>query len=239
VTAFALKIIALGAMLADHLAVVFPGTFPFWFRGIGRLAWPIFAYLLAEGFRHTKSPGKFLMRLFVFALVSEIPYDIAMGSNICFFADTNIFYTLTLGGIAIFLYEKRKNQCGRQTMAFLAAILPTAILAEILSTEYGGMGVLFIYTMHAVTSKPLRLTALGAFALAQFIPLAAAYSLGIEVKAEYLMTIPFALAVIPLIAMYNGERGIKAKWLFYFTYPAHLALFAAIAAMINGLPQIQ
>ena len=67
-TAFALKTIALIAMLTDHLTIVFPGTFPFWFRGIGRLAWPIFAFFLAEGFRHTKAPGKFLMRLFVFAI---------------------------------------------------------------------------------------------------------------------------------------------------------------------------
>jgi len=89
-TAFALKTIALIAMLTDHLTIVFPGTFPFWFRGIGRLAWPIFAFFLAEGFRHTKAPGKFLMRLFVFALVSEIPYDIAMSNSIDFFADTNI-----------------------------------------------------------------------------------------------------------------------------------------------------
>jgi len=51
-TAFALKIIAITAMLVDHAAVVFPDTFPFWFRGIGRLAWPIFAYLLADSFRH-------------------------------------------------------------------------------------------------------------------------------------------------------------------------------------------
>jgi hypothetical protein len=60
--------------------------------------------------------------------------------------------------------------------------------------------------------------------------------LGIEVKTEYLLMIPFALAVIPLIAIYNGERGLKAKWLFYWAYPAHLALFAVVSAMINGFP---
>jgi len=232
-TAFALKTIALAAMLADHLAVVFPGTFPFWFRGIGRLAWPIFAYLLAEGFRHTKAPEKFLARLFAFALISEIPYDIAMGNNIDFFADTNIFYTLFLGGTAIFLYGRHQARSGRQTMAFLAAILPTAILAEILSAEYRGIGVLFIYAMHAIQPKTVRLTALGAFALSQFIPLAAAGSLGIGTKPEYLL-LPFALAAIPLLALYNGERGTRAKWLFYWAYPAHLAAFAAIAGAMHG-----
>ena len=64
-TAFTLKIIALLAMLIDNMAVVFPDYFPFWFRCIGRLAWPIFAYLIAEGFRNTKAPDKFLLRLII------------------------------------------------------------------------------------------------------------------------------------------------------------------------------
>ena len=93
----------------DHLAVVFPDIFPFWFRGIGRLAWPTFAFLLAEGFRHTKSREKFVMRLLVFALISEIPYDIAMGNNISFISNTNIFYTLFLGGMAICWYERMRK----------------------------------------------------------------------------------------------------------------------------------
>ena len=235
-TAFTLKIIALAAMLTDHLAIVFPDTFPFWFRGIGRLAWPIFAYLLAEGFRHTKAPGKFLMRLFAFALISEIPHDIAMGNNINFFANTNIFYTLFFGGVAIFLYERHKARRD-QTMAFVTAILPTAILAAIVSAEYGGMGVFFIYAMYAIQQKKARLAALGVFALSQFIPLVAACSLDIEIRPQYLIMIPFALATIPLLALYNGERGTKAKWLFYWVYPAHLAVFAIISMMVNGFAQ--
>ena len=139
-TAFTLKIIALSAMLIDHSAVVFPDIFPFWFRGIGRLAYPIFVYVLAEGFRHTKSPMKFLTRLFTFALISEIPFDLALTGKINFLADTNIFYTLFLGGAAVCLYERFKERHNWQTMAVIAAILPTAVLAEIMSVDYGGAG---------------------------------------------------------------------------------------------------
>jgi hypothetical protein len=235
-TAFTLKIIALTAILTDHLAGVFPDVFPFWFRGIGRLAWPIFAYLLAEGFRHTKAPEKFLMRLLAFAVLSEIPYDLSMGNTINFTADTNIFYTLFLGGTAICLYERFKERRGWQTMAVIFSILPTAILAEILSVDYGGMGVLFIFAVYIVKPKIARLITLGAFALSQFIPLAVAYSLDIAIKPEYLLMIPFALATVPLVAFYNGERGSKAKWLFYWFYPAHLAVLAVIAMSINGFP---
>jgi hypothetical protein len=219
-------------MLFDHLHVAFPDTFPFWFRGIGRLAWPIFAYLLAEGFCHTKASEKFLMRLLAFAVISEIPYDIVFGNEINFFTNTNIFYTLFLGGMAICLCERLKERRGWQTMAVIGAVLPTAVLAEILSVDYGGMGVLFIFVMYAIKSQTLRLIAFGAFALSQFIPLVMAYSLGIEIPTRYLFMIPFALSAMPLIALYNGERGRKTKWLFYWAYPAHLAVLAVIA-MIN------
>jgi len=232
-TAFALKIIAIVSMLIDHIAVVFPDTFPFWFRGVGRLAWPIFAYLLADSFRHTKSPDKFLMRLFIFALISEIPYDIAMGNSINFAASTNIFYTLFLGGTAILLYERFKVKYGWQTSAIIGALFPTAVLAEILTADYGGMGVLFIFSMYAIKHKPLRLAAMGGFALFQFLPLIPAHILGIDIRMEYLLAIPFALATVPLVAMYNGKRGIQAKWLFYWIYPTHLAVLVVIAAMLG------
>jgi hypothetical protein len=235
-TAFTLKIIALTAVLFDHLWVVFPDVFPFWFRGIGRLAWPIFAFLLAEGFRHTKAPEKFLMRLLAFALISEIPYDLVFGNEINFFANTNIFYTLFLGGTAICLYERMKEKRNWQTMAVIAGVLPAVILAQILTTDYGSMGVLFIFAMYAIKPKTTRLIAFGAFALSQFLPLVAAYFLGIEIPSKYLLIIPFTLAVIPLIAMYNGKRGKQAKWLFYFAYPAHLAVLAVIVMIINGSP---
>ena len=232
-TSFALKMIAIVSMLLDHLAVVFPDYLLLWFRGVGRLAWPIFAYLLAEGFRHTKSPEKFLIRLFAFALISEIPYDLAMGNTISFTANTNIFYTLFLGGMAIFLCKRFKERYGWRTMAVLGAILPTASLAEVLTADYGGLGVLFIFTMYAVKRRPLRLAAMGGFALAQFIPLLMAYSLGIEVRLEYLLMIPFALATVPLIALYNGRRGIQAKWLFYWAYPTHLAMLVVISIIVG------
>ena len=237
-TAFTLKIIALIAMLTDHLAVVFPDTFPFWFRGVGRLAWPIFAYLLAEGFRHTKAPEKFLMRLLAFALISEIPYDLAMGNSISFITDTNIFYTLFFGGTAICLYERLKKRRGWQTMAVIASILPTVILAEILSVDYGSLGVLLIFAVYAVKPKIIKLLAVGTFAIIQFAPLVVAQLLLIKFPTKYLFIMPFAIAAVPLLAKYNSERGYKEKWLFYWFYPVHLAVLAVIALTINGFTWI-
>ena len=253
-TAFALKIIALTAMLIDHAGIMLAAALPeyshifIWFRIIGRLAWPIFAFLLAEGFRHTKSQHRFLMRLLAFAIISEIPYDLAMGNSISFVSNTNIFYTLFLGGMAICLYERLREKHwrrgARETMAFLGAIFPTAVLAGILTADFGGMGVLFIFTMYIINTKPkwLPLAAMGGFILSQFNPLVMAHSMGIEIKSVYLLMIPFALATVPLAALYNGQHGLSdghvtivnwlIKWLFYVAYPAHLAVLAIIAMMI-------
>ena len=233
-TAFVLKVIALASMILDHLAVVFPDYFPFWLRGIGRLAWPIFAFLLAEGFKHTKSPEKFLLRLLAFALISEVPYDLAMGNDISFIADTNIFYTLFLGGMAICQCEKMKKWRGVSTMATLGALLPAALLAEILTAEYGGMGVLLIFAAYAIKPKGLRIAVMSVFALSQFIPLVPAHFLSIEIRLEYWLMVPFTLAAMLLIANYNGKRGTPVKWLFYLAYPAHLVVLAAIAAIVSG-----
>jgi hypothetical protein len=123
-------------------------------------------------------------------------------------------------------------------MAVIAGLLPTVILASILSTDYGSMGVLFIFAMYVIKPRKIRLIAFGGFALSQYLPLVAAYFLGIEIPSNYLMMIPFTLAVVPLIAFYNGERGYKAKWLFYWAYPLHLAVLFFIAATINYIAVI-
>ena len=235
-TAFTLKIIALVSMVIDHLAIAFPVYFPIVFRAIGRLAWPIFAFLVAEGFRHTKSQEKFLMRLFIFALISEIPYDLVMGNEINFFANTNIFYTLFLGGFSIFLFEKLKTRYTMQTMAVIGAIFPAVLLAEFLTVDFGSMGVLFVFVMYAIQPKNIRLVAMSGFALAQFIPLVMAYSMGFEIRPAYLLMIPFALVTVPLVAFYNGERGLNAKWtkwLFYIAYPAHLVVLVVVGLLAS------
>jgi len=231
-TAFTLKTIALVSMLIDHLGVAFPLFFPLEFRAIGRLAWPIFAYFIAEGFRHTQSKEKFLMRLFAFAVISEIPYDLAMGNSINFLANTNIFYTLFIGGVAICLYEKMKTW-GLQTLGVISALFPTVLLAEFLTVDYGGMGVLFIFAMYAIKPMRFRLAAMCGFALVQFTPLLMAHSLGIEIRLGYMLMLPFALASVWLVAKYNGQRGRKMKWLFYIAYPAHLAVLVAVSAIVG------
>ena len=269
-TAFTLKIIALVAMILDHAAIVFPRHIPLEFRAVGRLAWPIFAYLLAEGFRHTKDPNKFLLRLGVLALISQIPYSIAIAwagqqdwqqgyqgyqyyqgyvswvqsISFTFTVNTNIFYTLFLGGAAIVLYE-RLNAKGYKSLVYVGAILLAALLAELLTADYGGMGVLFIFTMYIITDRGRRLVAMVAFSLSQFIPLVLLYFAGnigdfqLEITQRgtniMLLMVGFTLFSVMLTAFYNGKRGRDMKWLFYAAYPVHLVVLAVMVILLNWL----
>ena len=152
--ALALKIIALTAMIIDHMGAAFPETFGLWFRVVGRLAFPIYVFLIAEGFFHTKNPAKFLLRLFVFAIISEPFFDIAIKgaaiADINFLADTNIFYTLFLGGAAIVAYQLLRDKISFLAFAPLALFM---WLAHALTSDYGAYGVLFIFAMYWISKK--------------------------------------------------------------------------------------
>lgn len=273
-TSFKLKIIALVTMFIDHMGAVVPEAFGFapvgvnLFRVIGRVSFPIFVYLIAEGFRHTKSPAKFLIRLGIFALISEIPFDMAINGNVNFFANTNIFYTLFFGGAAIESYRRTRafllrkmglsatvettpahsqlyhnsrdfpstkgwNERVGVILSSVVAIFPVPLfmlLAEDLTADYGALGVAFIFAMYAIKPICPRLVVMAFFCIL----------LG-STTIEWLLIVPIAyippleLAILPatlipvmLTAFYNGERGIKIKWLFYIVYPVHLFILAMI-----------
>jgi len=253
--AFTLKMIALIAMVIDHAGAAFPQYIPFESRIIGRLTFPIFVYLIAEGFRHTRNPKKFLLRLFAFAIISEIPFDLAItrvGSynqwHVDFLNNTNIFYTLFIGGLAIFVFQQiyesmsvRLNEESSNKDRLIAYFISVAIaifptlglmhLAEFLTTDYAGYGVLFVFLMYVIKPKWLRITVFAVMNVFQqrwiIDWLRAGHSF--YGMSRWLMMIPATLLTVPLIIFYNGKRGPSAKWLFYIAYPAHLAVLAAIA----------
>ena len=246
-TAFVLKIIALTCMIIDHMGVVFPEFFPDYFRVIGRLAFPVYVYLIAEGCRHTRSMPKYLLRLGIFALVSQIPFDLAVHhkslSEVSFITDTNVFYTLFLGVLSIYGYQKLKDM---GMMKLLPRLIPLVAigLAELLGTDYGGFGVLFIFLMFVIQGKKPRLAAMALCCCYEFHFVLPALALAIAERilgrvwfgqslAPYLdmrwiMMLVVCLLSVPLAAMYNGQRGPAAKWWFYAAYPVHLLILAGV-----------
>ena len=116
-SSFKLKMIAITTMLIDHIGVIlFPNIL--WLRLIGRLAFPLFAFFITEGFRKTSNLKKYLQRLFILALISQLPYWTALGMD----AGLNIFFTLTLGLLALYLRDKYSTDFPVFLLAILALI---------------------------------------------------------------------------------------------------------------------
>ncbi len=153
---FELKILAAAAMLVDHAgAILFPEAM--WMRCVGRLAFPIYCFLLVEGFCHTKDVNAYLKRLFVFALVSEVIFDYAFMGTFVYFGHQNVFFTLS---ISLFLLKMLKEEQRYPVQA--AYLVGAALAAELLCMDYGAGGVLtvlFFYRFRG--NKPMLALSVG------------------------------------------------------------------------------
>lgn len=154
-----LKIIAAAAMLADHIAAFllipqgFSGPLITVMRLIGRISFPIYAYLIGEGYLHTSDRKKYGASLLIFALISEIPWNLANSGSI-FYEKQNIFFTLFLGYLGICLFERHKAD------AVICTVYQAVMLAAslILKADYGPLGyalimLLYILPIHSFNMK--------------------------------------------------------------------------------------
>lgn len=217
-----LKLIACVTMLVDHVGVVLVPHL--WLRMIGRLSFPIFCFLLAEGVFHTRHPGKYALRLAGVALLTEIPFDLCFFGGI-YWLHQNVLFTMLLGFCAL--------QAGKKLDSFLLKLLvtlPFMFLAERLQTDYGMEGVLLIAIFGLTREFPRRELCQALLMLLLFYNpggWGTISVLGIPVNAQALCV----LAMIP-IALYSGEKHSYSKWLqwgFYLFYPAHLTLLTLLS----------
>lgn len=208
---FQLKCIAIITMLTDHVgAVLFPDEMSF--RIIGRIAFPIFCFLIVEGFFHTRDVRRYMIRLGVFALLSEIPYDLAFHGKLVDVTRQNVFFTLLLGIVLMYLLEKSPNIFIKAAEIFLVICA-----AEVLSTDYSGKGVLLILIYYVF--KRWKEMYLCAGAVWNFL-----YGWG---KIQC-----FGVMAAFFLALYNGERGPGLKYFFYIFYPAHLLVLYTLKMYI-------
>lgn len=240
-----LKIIAMITMLMDHVCYAILRYYaPFQqggeyrsiyviLRYIARISFPLFAFLLAEGFYHTSDRRKYFIRLVIFSIVSEIPFNLAFYHTLWHLNYQNVFLDLLLGFVAmlgIFGLQKlnmsegfakfvRKE--GERTVFYYSGIVfctaACMLIAELLRVDYGAEGVLMIVLFYVLRNKPVLATLLGCLALN--------YDSEIEITSF--------LAVIP-IYLYNGKRGMKMKYVFYLFYPVHLILLYILFKVISA-----
>ena len=213
-----LKIIAVISMLIDHIgAYIFPDAY--WLRCIGRLAFPIFAFFIAEGMRYTRSRKRYVLTLLVFAIISQIPYGFLRE-----FYYLNILFTFLIAIFAIFLIENyKKNET--LYMIYLLLLGSVLLFVEFLNiVDYGIFGVLLILVFYFVKDKKLSLS-LGAACLV-LLTLKMMLFAGFTLRS----TVQFlSILSLPLLYFYNGNKGkVNLKWLFYIFYPMHLLVILII-----------
>lgn len=240
-TSFHLHIIAMALMLCDHLwATVVPGND--WLTAIGRMTFPLFAFMTVEGFFLTKNLKKYVKRLFVFALVSEVPFNLIMSGSPFYPFHQNVLWTFLIGISMIYLNEKVKDKkliirilTGAGTVA-LGAIFGTISFAD-----YYYAGVLTVLVFYFFRGRKLYCF-LGQLACLSFINFEMLGGLN-YVFEFYGTEILFpqqgiAVAAIIPIWLYRGKQGFynkTVKNIYYWFYPAHMLLLWAAGAIMNFL----
>lgn len=190
------------------------------FRLIGRLGFPIFCFLLIEGFLHTRNVWKYAFRLFLFSLVSEVPFDLAFRSSVFDMGYQNVFFTLLIGLLAItFIRMAEEKLPVNKVLQYLISI-PIAVVfmlaAGFFRCDYGSMGVLTIVIMYFFHKNRIWEMAGGCAVLTCM-----SFS---EITAFF--------ALIP-VYLYNGTRGLRLKYVFYAFYPVHLLILYFITCLLG------
>lgn len=224
----ALKRIALVSMLLDHIGAscLEAGLFArletvsaplqaldLCLRWAGRLAFPLYCFLLVEGFVHTRNVRRYGLRLLAFALLSELPFDLAFFGATRYSGHQNVYFTLFFGLGALSVLE-RSAKNGTPTLSGYLGALAFGLMAELMHTDYGMLGILLIAALYLERADRRRQCLLGA--------LIVTYEL------------PAPLAFLPA-ACYNGQRGKCERWeqwAFYWFYPLHLAALAAVTMWV-------
>ncbi len=225
----ALKFIALITMTIDHTAAIILSQMPFAFvplmtigsetitvyflcRLVGRTAFPLYCFLIAEGYVHTHNRKRYGADLLLFAFLSEIPWNLEHTGGFLYPAQ-NVFFTLFLGFLAICLYEAFKEKPVR-CFLLLATLVTAAILIK---ADYGAKGVALILLLYVLRERRAVSTALGCCFFAD----------------PWKVMPSFAL-----MNLYNGKRGLIqgkiAKYAFYAFYPVHILILYGIRAACFG-----
>lgn len=219
-----LKILACIFMLISHIGqtnfiylIGYP-DYAYPFMIIGRIAFPIFCFFIVQGFILTSNIGRYFLRLFIFALISEIPFDLAFSGGINIYSQ-NVFFTLFLGGLCIYLLSLIEKSSNRKLLKLFLYVLVLSFfmfLAKLLKTDYSYKGIVAIFLLYIGRNSKL------------FTSLSILVGFYFE---AYLYGVVY-LSIV-LILLYNGKKGTMNKWLFYLFYPGHLLILYILMNYFN------
>lgn len=208
---FDIKLIAIITMVIDHIGLFFfPGNI--YFPLIGRLSFPLFAWLIANGAYHTHNSSLYLKRLLLCAVISQVPFFLASRLIDPTFWLLNAVFTLSMGLTAILLMRATSDMRIRLVVALIAA---TA--AQIASMDYGAMGVFLVLSCYFFFKRPkLLLLSQACIFLGDFIARL--------VVNKFVSLEIFGFVAIFFMVAYNNKLGPRTKYLFYVFYPLHYVL---------------
>ena len=214
-SSFWLKITAVILMLVDHIGFLFfPANMPL--RYLGRISFPIFAFQIVNGFEHTKNREKYILRLLLLTVISQIPswLFIKTGNPLSSFS-LNVCATFTVGLLLLYIIEEVKPWLLKIPLFVLIGAITFFI-----PFEYGWFGISLILVLYLFKDSKVMLGFVYAWLLGLYC-----YS---KMK---LFPLPAICALLP-IYLYNGKQGPKAKYLFYIFYPLHFIVLLAIHSLI-------
>ena len=218
-----LKVIAVVSMLVDHTGyVLFPQNS--YMTIIGRIAFPVYAFMIAEGFCHSRDVKRYALRLFAFALISEVPFDLAFYETFWSPDHQNVFWTLFLGLAALICIERiTVEERWLRTTLQVICTLPFGAVAQLMHTDYRWLGVGLIAGFYILREMgTMRLLLIPLFLNSVFSGTLENYG---------------ALGMIPLY-FYNGKRRYTGKGVrlaFYILYPVHLLVLWVIKTAAAGM----
>lgn len=215
-----LKYIAFASMFIDHFnkAIITPfltGTGPLVvittiFDILGRIAFPIFAFMVVEGFFKTKSRWSYLRNLLIFAVISEIPYDMFQSAEFVNTWSQNILWGLVLGLFTIMVIDKLKDYIKKRPLWVFVSLLIVALSSlgsMLISADYEYYAIIIIYLYYIFYDKRLLASGLGYLVIIKEI---------------------YAILGFATVLLYNGEKGKQNKIFNYLFYPVHLLIFGII-----------
>lgn len=210
-SSFHLRVIALITMIIDHIGTVFfPGVAIY--KIIGRVSFPIFAFLIVEGSIYTSNIKAYMNRLLLFAVISEIPYNLAFRRSFIYTGSTNVLFTLY--GALLMIHFIKQYQEGVKTW-FQLFLVPFGI--QIIGGDYSVYGILTVLIFYSFRGNYKKIT----------IAISILFSVlmgGLQV---------YGILALGILYFYNGSKGRKMGSLFYWAYPAHLIIIYLIYMGIN------
>ena len=212
--AYHLKMIALITMLLDHIArILFPEMVVL--KIVGRMAFIIYSFLIVEGFIYTKDTKKYLFRLLVFAIISEIPYDLAFGNLLFDPTRQNVFFSLSAGLIGLMVL-----QCKISSDLKVLLITVIVTIANMFHVDYYYLGIFQIICFYAYRNSAIK-----KFLTVGILNVFFMFRIGVQAAA--------IMGFIP-IYLYNGKQGKKTGKIFYWFYPLHILFLWMIKKLMRG-----